>query len=78
MKVLQINQDPRPIILGYCLVLCERSTHLNIWVLLEKKLAKKLPIPILKYIRKMGWDLGFLTFMLHKTLLNPNLSHNSS
>jgi hypothetical protein len=48
MRVLQINQDPRPIILGYCLVLCEIITYLSIWVLVEKNLAKKLPIPILK------------------------------
>jgi hypothetical protein len=48
MRVLQINQDPRPIILSYHLILRERFIYLSIWVLLEKKLVKKLPIPILK------------------------------
>jgi hypothetical protein len=54
MKVLQINQDSRLIILGYCLVLCERIIYLIIWVLLEKKWQKNYPSPFSN--REGRWD----------------------
>jgi len=68
MKVLQSKQQmnnkhdegvvnkprPWPIILGYCLKLCEIITYLSIWILFEKKWQKHYPSPFSN--RGGGWD----------------------